>query len=481
MTLSSLLCFHTSEKEISANIIKLQEDIENNAKIFADTHYTKTDMKTDFCSKTDISSLINNVTYVNLTDANKKVKKILLTDEVDSWLSKQTEDNAKIFINEYENVKEIMDQNLGSAKHMKEYAVPPSINSLINIANPKQYGTYTAANDDSEDKGSGEGGAGKRDEISSDTSAKHTAPIISKSNYQFWYGSVNCWSAKVGNKYVFEDQIPKLASIGCTGYHIEMFSWINSLNSISNIEAAYQKLISLCRQRKWWLFIDVINGNFNGSKTKWTAGMSNYSNLTVGYIVNNYGQKLIDIIKKYGPQNVIVQPIGEPGSKGQNSDCQKFQNMCCSQLTNYYLATEPNRSNSANMTKNTKYKTIHVSNSAKAIDENTTLVKGKNDGVGSWSSANNCDIVVSDTGTAIQVLASPEKGSQQGWLNKWTSACSRASRLTNAVKNYKGQCAVFVYYHFKFKCMGTNGSTIDGELNKGTWNNIKTIVNPKYS
>ena len=311
----------------------------------------------------------------------------------------------------------------------------------------------------------------------------HTAPKINSSHYQFWYGCVNCWSSKVGSKYVFQDQIPALKSkSGCTGYHIEMFSWCNgsSVNSIANIRDAYKKLVDQCRANKMWLFVDVINGNFNGSNTKWTAGMSNYSNLTVGYIVNHYGQQLIDIIKANGPQNVIIQPIGEPGSKGQVSDCHKFQDMCVDQLNGYILATEPSRNNSSKMRSKTNYSVKHVTNSCKALGENDKLIKGKNDSAGSWGSSDNCNIVVTDSGPAIQALASPEVGSQQGWLNKWTSACSRASRLVGAVRTYKGKCAVFVYYHFKFKCMGSNGSVIDGELNKGTWGDIKKIVNPQY-
>ncbi len=316
---------------------------------------------------------------------------------------------------------------------------------------------------------------------SSSGTAKHTAPTISKKYYQFWYGCVNCWSSKVNGKYPFEAQISKLRSVNCTGYHIEMFAWKGGSNTMSNIKTAYEKLIKLCRKNKMWLFVDVINGNFNGSKTKWTAGMSDYSKLTVGYIVKNYGQKLIDIIKDNGPQNVIIQPIGEPGSKGQNSDCHKFQDMCCNQLKDFILVTEPSRSNSSKLKKAYRYSVKHVQNKVpKNLDENEKLKKGVNDGAGDWESADGCNIVVTDSGPAIQALASPEEGSQQGWLNKWTSACSRASRLVNAVKTYKGKCAVFVYYAFKFKCMGTNGSTVDGELNKGTWNNIKNFVSPKY-
>lgn len=310
-----------------------------------------------------------------------------------------------------------------------------------------------------------------------------TAPIISKSHYQFWYGSVNCWAAKVNGHYPFEAQIPELVKIGCTGYHIEMFGWKGGTSSdaeMTTIRDAYAKLVTLCRQNKMWLFVDVINGNWNGPNTKWTAGVTNYDKLYVGYIVDHYGQTMINIIKDNGPQNVIVQPIGEPGSKGQVDDCHRFQNMCVTQLSDYILVTEPGRNNSSKMTSATQYSTIHVSNDVTPLDENDKLVKGGNDGVGEWSSSSNCDIVVSDTGTAIQVLASPEPGSQQGWLNKWTSACSRASRLVNYVRNYKGKCAVVVYYHFKFKCMGTNGSTVDGELAKGTWDDIKSIVNPKY-
>ena len=308
------------------------------------------------------------------------------------------------------------------------------------------------------------------------------APNIKKGRPQFWYGCVNCWMMKVGSKYVFEDQIPKLVSVGCTGYHIEMFGWTGD-QDINNMRTAYEKLVKLCRDNRMWLFVDIINGNWNGSSTKWTLGMGSHNHLTVGYIVDHYGQNMINIIKDNGPSNVIIQPIGEPGSKGQVSDCQRFQNMCCDQLgETFVLITEPGRSNSAKMSQHMKYQVEHVTNAVpQSLSENDRLIKGSNDQAGRWESVgSNIDIVVSDSGSAIQALASPETGSQQGWLNRWTSACSRASRLMGYIDAYKNNVAVVVYYHFKFKCMGTNGSTIDGELNKGTWDGIKGKVNPEY-
>lgn len=308
------------------------------------------------------------------------------------------------------------------------------------------------------------------------------APIISKNNYQFWYGCVNCWSQKVNGKYIFIDQIPKLVEVGCTGYHIEMFGWKGGETSMANVADAYQKLVTLCRENKMWLFVDVINGNWNGAQTNWTLGMGPHDHLTMEYIVSNYGQQLINIIKDNGPQNVIIQPIGEPGSKGQLNPIHRFQDWCCDQLgEDFVLVTEPGRNNSSKMSRNTQYSTVHVTNDVPTpLNESQDLVKGKNDGAGDWGSSSGCDIVVSDSGPAIQALASPETGSQQGWLHRWTSACSRASRLVGYVRNYKGKAAVVVYYHFKFKCMGESGSTVDGELSKGSWNDIKSIVNPRY-
>lgn len=309
-----------------------------------------------------------------------------------------------------------------------------------------------------------------------------SAPIISRNHYQWWYGSVNCWAVKVNGHYPFEAQIPELIKVGCTGYHIEMFGWKGGLNSdatMSVVRDAYRKLVTQCRENKMWLFVDVINGNWNGPNTRWTAGVTNYDKLYVGYIVDHYGQTMIDIIKENGPQNVIIQPIGEPGSKGQVSDCHRFQDMCCDQLQGYILVTEPGRNNSTKMSKNTQYTTIHVENDIRPLGEDDELVLGGNDGIGEWSSTNDCDIVVSDSGTAIQVLASPEKA-KLGWLNRWTSAGARSSRLTNYVRYFKGKCAVCVYYAFKWKCIGTNGSTVDSGLAKGAWDSIKETVNPQY-
>ena len=300
----------------------------------------------------------------------------------------------------------------------------------------------------------------------------NTAPNIKKGKPQFWYGCVNYWTAKSGNQYWFEKQIPVLIQqCKCSGYHIEMVEWAgNGMSSaqLDSIKAAYKKLCKICRDNKMWVFVDVINGNFNGGKTSWTAGFPGYSKQTVESIVNGYGQKLIDIIKEEGPQNIIVQPIGEPGSKGYVSACQKFQDMCCNQLTGWILVTELNgRSNSSLMKSNCKFNVKHVSNNVSPVlKENDQLIKGKNDKAGDWESiGSDIDIVVSDTGQAIQALASPEPG-QQGHLKKWTSAISRASRLVSYFNNYRGKCAVVVYYAFKF------GYAIDGELAKGTWSGI---------
>ena len=309
------------------------------------------------------------------------------------------------------------------------------------------------------------------------------APVISKSHPQFWYGSVNCWACKVNGKFVFEDQIPKLVSMGCTGYHIEMFGWKGGLESDSNmtqIRSAYEKLVTMCRENKMWVFIDVINGNWNGPNTRWTAGVTNYSQLTVGYIVDHYGQTMIDIIKEHGPQNIIIQPVGEPGSTGHANDCKRFQDMCCDQLSDYVLVTETYMTNSSKMINATQHTTVHVSNDVPdPLDEDDRLILDHNDGIGAWSSSGGYDIVVSDNGTAIQALATPTE-EKQGWLNRWTSATCRASHLRTYIDAYINKAAVVVYYAFKFKCMGTNGSTVDIGLDRGEWDFIKNKVDPKY-
>ena len=304
-----------------------------------------------------------------------------------------------------------------------------------------------------------------------------TAPIISPQYPQFWYGTVNYWTAKGGSTYYFEQSMPYLVDCKCTGFHIEMVEWAGTgptNSTMAEIERAYAKLCEVCRQNKMWIFVDIVNGNFNGSRTSWRAGFPGYANHTTGTIINQYGQRLIDIIKSQGPQNVIVEPVGEAGGKGYRNEAAMFQDMCVDQLGDRFtLVTELNAPVVSQKIRHAmKYNVKHAINQLHALDENERLIKDVNDGEGPWKDCDGADIIVSDSGPAIQALASPD---DRGHLNTWTSAESRASRFIPYISACKsGGASVIVYYAFKY--MG-----VDGELKKGSWNNTVTpFINPKY-
>lgn len=135
------------------------------------------------------------------------------------------------------------------------------------------------------------------------------------SGTQYWYGRVNYWTE---NATLLVQEVSLMKSVGVSGYIIEMAGWGSSAmrqttstqqykNYIALIDATYAHLLNLCRQNGLWLFCCIVNDNALSSK---------HGNKAVDpkHYYNDVAHDLLKIVLKYGPENVVVQPISELSS-----------------------------------------------------------------------------------------------------------------------------------------------------------------------
>ena len=137
----------------------------------------------------------------------------------------------------------------------------------------------------------------------STTHGTKAAPSIAAGNTQAWYGRVNCWAE---NDSTLESDVKACAKYGVDGYMIELLSWGRysaSADKQAKTEAAYKKLVKLCRQNGLWVFVSIANDN---------AGQGKYGDsgpkLEGQKALLDFGLRLV---LSQGPKNVIVQPVAE--------------------------------------------------------------------------------------------------------------------------------------------------------------------------
>ena len=142
-------------------------------------------------------------------------------------------------------------------------------------------------------------------------------PEIKQGGFQVWYGLVNAWAMvpKTMDKVVDE-----CAEAGVSGIHIELAGWSRSDmwsdKWIADTSQAYRRLLARCRRRGLWLFVGVANDNM-GSRKYGDPGIR---------MTDVYHQvlKLVHLVRDEGPDNVIVQPVGEtqtPAGVKLEQDC----------------------------------------------------------------------------------------------------------------------------------------------------------------
>ena len=132
-TLSSLVCFNSQMFSLSSEIISADQNIDDSKQVFPDIHYSKTVMKSTFCTSADVNNLTANATYVTKTLANKKTEELLDKESVDGWYTSQVNACAELLNGEYESIRNIMTQTKAGEGHtMEEYIDPiKDINFLI--------------------------------------------------------------------------------------------------------------------------------------------------------------------------------------------------------------------------------------------------------------------------------------------------------------------------------------------------------------
>ena len=140
--LSSIIVTNAQVTQCSSNFENIVENIKISAENYSDSHYTKSEMKSEFCSISSVSNLTANATYVLSNDANNKANNVLSKTNVDNWYRAQATKCAEVFIKEYGRIHEFMKQDDGGEHKMVEWAVTPDVEDLLDSdtsQNP-QYG-----------------------------------------------------------------------------------------------------------------------------------------------------------------------------------------------------------------------------------------------------------------------------------------------------------------------------------------------------
>lgn len=153
------------------------------------------------------------------------------------------------------------------------------------------------------------------------------------SKFQCWYGRVNTWAS--GGESNLAKDISECAKNGVKGYMIELMGWARSdawtQPWIDATEKAYKKLLDLCRSNNMWLFVSIVNDNM-GSKS--ISAIKKYGDPGIPLsAVTQQAQQLCNFVKKYGSENVIVQPVAETHSEAGS----QFEKYCIANLTRFTM------------------------------------------------------------------------------------------------------------------------------------------------
>ena len=148
---------------------------------------------------------------------------------------------------------------------------------------------------------------------------KSPPPIGKK--FEVWYGRVNAWAH---DKRRLEKDVKACRKAGVKGYHIELMGWARydawTPDWLKDTEEMYNYLLKLCRKNGLRLFVSIVNDNMGSGK---------YGDPKVPLSrVLPQAMELIEIVKRGGPDNVVVQPVGET----QSSAGPGFEQACLQRL-----------------------------------------------------------------------------------------------------------------------------------------------------
>lgn len=237
---------------------------------------------------------------------------------------------------------------------------------------------------------------------------------IETGHTQVWYGRVNWW-ASAGKRTLRKDLI-RCAVEGVSGYHIEMAGWADTSGyrkqwgndeRLRDVEEMYEWLVKQCRALGLWLFVSITNDN---------AGSGKYGDAGIPLSrVREDVTRLISIVLRNGPDNVLVQPVGET----QTSAGRDIENEAARALEGFRLVYNGN-SRPTSHPPWAQYHAFHPFGTTAPVP----------------SSA----IVVSDTGSIINQLCEGLEGR------------GRPDAAVTWVRRVRDQGSpVACFYHFKYK------------------------------
>lgn len=128
--LSDAICFSFQKEKLSSAIKEAEMNLDNMSNSYSDTHYSKTDMKNDFCSISSINNLTASAKYTLVSTAQTKINEVLSKNDVDNWYKNQLNSCAEVLQNEYSRIGSIMRQTPPDSS-MADYAIAPTITQLI--------------------------------------------------------------------------------------------------------------------------------------------------------------------------------------------------------------------------------------------------------------------------------------------------------------------------------------------------------------
>ena len=141
-----------------------------------------------------------------------------------------------------------------------------------------------------------------------------------------FYGRVNHW---MDSRSELRKELRLMEKCGVEGYLIEMAGWARMTAWeepwLHRTEREYRFLLRQCRRRGLWLFVSIVNDNM---------GLKKYNDPGVSLEeVFQQASELIEIVRRYGPANVMVQPVAEVRTEAGA----RFENRCKERLQGFFL------------------------------------------------------------------------------------------------------------------------------------------------
>ena len=108
--LSGLYCFKFARDQLSTYLTNISASVDDSAEVYSDSHYTKTEIKEDFCTISSVNNLTANAKYVPIETAENATSSLLTRENIDSWEATQTEYCATLLETEFTRIKDIIKQ-----------------------------------------------------------------------------------------------------------------------------------------------------------------------------------------------------------------------------------------------------------------------------------------------------------------------------------------------------------------------------------